>query len=113
MTDTVAIQPGALVVDAYGRRGIVWKEDEQPEEWWLDAQNDQGLRECADDQWWLVFPLSGGAAATPESRTKVLRLANEADVRECFRNANPFGEDDLRKLFPVYCPEPRRGAPGG
>ena len=56
-----AVAVGDLVIDGAGRAGIVVGQADRPDDAWLSIQRDHRMRACRGDDWWSVYPLTGGA----------------------------------------------------
>lgn len=97
------IKIGDLVVDNYGRKGIVVGQAEYPSQNWLAQQEDMRMRELSKnvykEQWLDILPLDGGGIVAPKSLCKRVRKANKKDLETTYENANYFGKRLLDLLM--------------
>ena len=107
--DNNCVNIGDLVVDNYGRLGIVMGRAICPNEYWFEKQNDERLRDMCDTneaqyEFWLnVYPLTGGAVVTPASLVEMnFGQANENAFGKAYENANKTAQETL-EMLPIYC----------
>jgi hypothetical protein len=94
----IELKPGMVVYDSWGRLGIITKRAARPSEKWLQVQEKLSEEERAEQEWYSVQPMTGGAAVTARCATTFVRNATLEDFQECHRNANPCGRDTLKRL---------------
>jgi len=95
---TIAI--GDLIIDNYGREGIVLARDKQPGPDWLAIQEDTRMPALASGTWWLVMPVdSGGGVSVPESLATFVRRATLEDAARVVA-VRASSHVSLVKLFP-------------
>jgi len=77
----MTISVGDLILDNYGREGIVWSSQNPPDKKWLALQEDTRMAGLRADAWWGVMPLaSGGFVNVPESLATFVRRASMEDA---------------------------------
>lgn len=81
----------------WGRVLILMEVIEQPGDWWVNGQEKTPTIEGV---WYMAFPLSGGAVNVNENDMEILRDVTKEDLKEAYRNANPFAKDTLAEEFP-------------
>lgn len=96
----MALSPGDLIVDNYGREGIVLWRDKTPRKKWLSIQEDERVKTIRTKQWWLVMPLmSGGSVIVPEPLVSFIRRATTEDAAGVVA-LNEASYVTLVRLFP-------------
>ena len=97
-----AIKLGDVVLDNYGREGIVVREEPSPPQGWLMSQADERLHRLGHSERWLgILPFTGGLVLSPESLTERLRAAQREDLLRAVETANSHGVRYLVELFPT------------
>ena len=72
---------GDLILDNYGREGIILSPQKAPDKKWLALQEDTRMAGLGADPWWGVMPLtSGGFVNVPESLATFIRRATVDDA---------------------------------
>lgn len=74
-----SISIGDLVLDSFGREGIVFAKQRRPSAKWLAEQGDSRVQQSAGP-WWTVLPLSGGSVIVPSELGTFVRRATVDDV---------------------------------
>ncbi len=74
-----SISIGDLIVDNYGREGLVYSKERRPSAKWIAEQEDVRVHESAGP-WWKVLPLNGGAVIVPAELGTFLRRATVDDL---------------------------------
>ena len=96
----MSISIGDLIIDNYGREGIVLYPNKQPDAEWLSIQEDARMHSITSGKWWLAMPLqSGGGVNVPESLATVLRRATQEDATALVAR-HEFTYVSLVGLFP-------------
>jgi len=70
---------GDLIVDNFGREGIVYSKERRPSAKWLAEQEDSRVQQSAGP-WWKVLPLNGGAVIVPTELGTFVRRATIDDL---------------------------------
>lgn len=91
---------GDLIVDNYGREGIVYSRERRPNAKWLANQDDVRVQN-AEGPWWKVLPLDGGAVILPEDLGNFIRRATVDDLQKLVRaqQSEHAGTVVLTELF--------------
>lgn len=77
----MTLSVGDLILDNYGREGIVLSSQKPPDTKWLALQEDTRMTGLRAEPWWGVMPLtSGGFVNVPESLATFVRRATVEDA---------------------------------
>ena len=95
-----SLKPRDLILDNYGRLGIVVEPTTRPSEKWILEQHDTSIRSLGDCAWWNVMPLDGGLVIVPEPEAQFQREATVEDALVAVEHANPPAVKTLLALFP-------------
>ena len=91
------------IVRFNGCVGVVICEDDPPTFDWLSLQLDERMRTRDQGERWLtVYPMTGGAALSPESLATRLRSMTDEDFLVVYKAANGFAKDELGVRFPGF-----------
>ena len=97
------LKPRDLIVDNWGREGIVAKRARKPSASWLSGQLDDKMRQLPKDTiWWEVLNFRGGAVIVPEPLAQFVREATIEDAMRAAQCANQPALDILKRLFPKF-----------
>lgn len=97
---------GDLIVDNFGREGIVYSKERRPSVKWLAEQEDVRVQQSAGP-WWKVLPLDGGAVIVPAELGTFLRRANVDDLLKVMgsQQTEHAGTVTLVELFKQLSPK--------
>ena len=95
------LKPRDLIIDNWGREGIVVEQVKRPAAGWLDDQRDSRMRALPwDTIWWSVLCVRGGSVNVPELLTRFVREATIDDVMTAIEYANEHARRTIAQLFP-------------
>ncbi|WP_172204464.1 hypothetical protein [Niveibacterium sp. COAC-50] len=101
---------GDLIVDNFGREGIVYSKERRPSAKWLAEQEDSRVKQ-SPGPWWRVLPLDGGAAIVPAELGTFVRRASIDDLLKLVlaQQSEHAGTVTLLELFKALS---KQAAPG-